>query len=109
MDELRRMIKRTRSKLDLQKDVLDGFVADVKDIKRGGAGRTTTSGSSSMKALPQPVKAMHPAVAAGGRAAPLHGVAVALPSSSSSSSSTARALCDSGAQGAGVLATITHG
>mmetsp|Transcript_75303 Transcript_75303/g.172458 ORF Transcript_75303/g.172458 Transcript_75303/m.172458 type:complete len:210 (+) Transcript_75303:42-671(+) len=42
LDELRRMIKQTRRKMDQQTQVLDGFRKDVDELKRGG-GRSQSS------------------------------------------------------------------
>ncbi|CAE7195466.1 unnamed protein product, partial [Symbiodinium pilosum] len=56
LEELRRMIKRTRSNMDCQMKVLDGFISDVNHLK-GNA--RNFDGDGSMPALP-PSNEAHP-------------------------------------------------
>eukprot|EP00930_Biecheleria_cincta_P035805 TRINITY_DN24602_c0_g1_i1.p1 TRINITY_DN24602_c0_g1~~TRINITY_DN24602_c0_g1_i1.p1 ORF type:complete len:241 (+),score=45.15 TRINITY_DN24602_c0_g1_i1:46-768(+) len=62
LEELRRMIKRTRSKMDSQRKVLDGFISDVSQIKGMARNFSDTDtlalgDRASAAALPAPSKA----------------------------------------------------
>ncbi|CAE6948943.1 unnamed protein product [Symbiodinium sp. KB8] len=67
LEELRRMIKRTRSNMDCQMKVLDGFISDVNHLK----GNARNFEGDSRPALPPSFEAQRPALKASASSAAL--------------------------------------